>query len=394
MEIMNRKHHAALGAVVLALSILAPGASLAQDTVKIGVINAYSGQFADPGAQLDAGIKLYMQLHGDTVAGKKIEIVRRDVGGIAPDVAKRLAEELVVRERVDILAGNLLTPNALAVAGVSKDAEKFAVVMNAATSIITTKSPYMARTSLTSAQINHAFGEWVAAQGIKNVYTMVTDYGPGTSSGKAFEDAFKAKGGSVVGADRTPVVNPDFSPFVQRVAEAKPEALYVWVPGGTQPPALGKALAERGVTPATTKIFGQGELTDDAALNAMGEVALGIITAYHYNVNRDTPLNNEFVAAYRAANKGRDPDIYSIGAYDGMHLIYEALKKTGGDASGKALIEAAKGMAWESPRGPMSIDPRTRDVVQTVWIREVKMKDGKPANIIIDQIPNAKDPTL
>ncbi|MDF2373182.1 MAG: ABC transporter substrate-binding protein [Rhizobiaceae bacterium] len=376
----------------LALS-LAGGTALAQETVKIGVINAYSGQFADPAAQLDAGIKLYMQIHGDEVAGKKIEIIRKDVGGIAPDVAKRLAEELVVRDGVDILAGNLLTPNALAVGAVSEEAEKFMVVMNAATSIIIKKSPYMARTSLTAAQLNHAFGEWVADNGVKEVYTMVTDYGPGIGSGAAFEAAFVAKGGKVVGADRTPVVNPDFSPFVQRIADAKPEALYAWVPGGTQPPALGKALAERGVTPANTKIYAQGELTDDAALEAMGDVALGIVTAYHYNVHRDTPLNNEFVAAFKAANDGRDPDIYSIGAYDGMHLIYEALKKTNGDASGPALIAAAKGMAWDSPRGPMSIDPETRDVVQTVWIREVQKLDGKPANVIIDQVDNAKDPT-
>jgi len=391
---MKRITVSALAASALLTAAFASAPALAAGTVKIGVVNVYSGQFADPGNQLDAGIKLYMQLHGDTVAGKKIEIIRRDVGGIAPPVAKRLAEELVVREHVDILAGNLLTPNALAVAGVSKDAEKFTVIMNAATPIITTKSPYMARTSVTTGQLNHIFGEWVAKQGVKNVYTMVTNYGPGISSGKSFEKGFTSKGGKVVGADKTPVVNPDFSPFVQRVAEAKPEALYVWVPGGTQPPAVGKALAERGVTPAVTKIYGQGELTDDAALEAMGNVAVGIITAYHYNVHRDTKLNNQFVKAYRAANKGRDPDIYSIGAYDGMHLIYETLKKTGGNTSGKALIEAAKGMSWESPRGMMSIDPRTRDVVQTVWIREVKMLDGKPANIIIDQVDNAKDPDL
>jgi branched-chain amino acid transport system substrate-binding protein len=376
-----------------AASIAFFGVTSAQETVKIGVINAYSGQFADPAAQLDAGIKLYMQLNGDTVAGKKIEIIRKDVGGIAPDVAKRLAEELIVRDGADILAGNLLTPNALAVGDVSADAEKFMVVMNAATSSIIKKSPFMARTSLTAAQLNHAFGEWVYDRGVREIYTMVTDYGPGIGSGAAFEGAFSGKGGAVVGADRTPVVNPDFSPFVQRIADAKPEALYVWVPGGTQPPALGKALAERGVTPATTKIFGQGELTDDAALEAMGEVSLGIITAYHYNVHRDSALNTAFVEAFRAANNGRDPDIYTIGAYDGMHLIYEALKKTGGDASGEALIEAAKGMEWESPRGMMSIDPETRDVVQTVYIREVQMLDGKPANIIIDQVDNAKDPT-
>lgn len=382
-----------LTALLGAAALMSAGAAQAADTIKIGIVNAYSGQFADPAAQLDNGIKLYMQIHGDMVNGKKIEIIRKDVGGIKPPLAKQLAAELVTRDNVDVLAGNLLTPNALAVAAVSADAEKFMVIMNASTSFITTKSPYVARTSVTSAQLNSAFGTWVANKGVKEVYTMVTDYAPGKGSGKAFEGAFTAGGGKVVGSDATPVVNPDFSPFVQRIADAKPEALYIWVPGGTQPPAVGKALAERGVTPANTKIYGQGELTDDAALVAMGDASLGIITAYHYNIHRDTKLNNEFVKAYRAANDGRDPDIYTIGAYDGMHLIYEALKKAGGDTSGKALIAAAKGMEWESPRGTMSIDPETRDVVQTIYIREVQKVDGKPANVIIDQIDHAKDPT-
>lgn len=368
------------------------GPARAADVVKIGVVNVYSGQFADPGAQLDAGIKLYMQQHGDTVAGKKIEIIRKDAGGIAPDVAKRLAQELVVRDRVDILAGGLLTPNALAMGDVSADAEKFMVVMNAATSIITTKSDYMARVSVTTPQINETFGRWVAAYGVKKVYTLVTDYGPGHDAEQAFQRGFKAGGGEIVGSDRSPIVNPDFSPYVQRIADAKPEGVFIWVPGGAQPPAIGKALAERGLTPANTKILGQGELTADAALESMGDLSLGIITAYHFNVNGPSELNRQFVEAYRAANNGRNPDIYSIGGYDGMHLIYEALKKTGGKTDGRALIEAAKGMAWESPRGPMSIDPRTRDVVQTVWIREVQKVDGKPTNVIIDRIENVVDP--
>lgn len=376
--------------MVAAATMFVPMAASAQDTIKIGMINAFSGQFADPAAQLDAGVQLYMQMHGDEVGGKKIEIIRKDVGGIDPPTAKRLAEELIVRDGVDILAGNLLTPNALAVGDVSAEAEKFMVVMNATTPVIITKSPYMIRTSATASQINANFGAWVADQGVKSIYTMVTDYGPGIGSGAAFEGAFTAKGGSIVSSDRTPIVNPDFSPFVQRIADANPEALYAWVPGGTQPPALGKALAERGVTPATTKIYGQGELTDDAALEAMGDVALGIITAFHYNIHRDTAMNTEFVEAYRAANDGRDPDIYSIGGYDGMHAIYTAIEASGGDLSGEALSAAARGMEWESPRGTMGIDPETGDVVQTIWIREVQMVDGKPANVIIDQIDNAK----
>jgi branched-chain amino acid transport system substrate-binding protein len=363
----------------------------AQDTIKIGVINAYTGQFADPGIQLDNGIKLYMQHNGDTVAGKKIEVIRKDVGGIAPDVAKRLAQELIVRDKVDVLAGFLLTPNALAVGDISQEAKKFMVVMNAATSIITTKSEYMARTSTTTPQVNEAFGTWAAAKGIKEIYSVATDYGPGHDAQDAFERGFTAGGGKIIGKDRTPVVNPDFSAYVQRIKAANPEAVYIWVPGGAQPPAIGKALAERDVTPANTKILGQGELTDVAALESMGDASIGIITAYHYNHEGDSALNKKFVGDYEAAF-GRTPDIYSLGAYDGMHLIYEVLKKTNGNTDGQALIDAAKGMAWESPRGPISIDPRTRDIIQDIHIREVQKVDGKLVNVEIDTVEKVKDP--
>lgn len=363
----------------------------AADTVKIGVIVPYSGQFAYPGTQLDNGIKLYMQQHGDTVAGKKIEIIRKDVGGIAPDVAKRLAQELIVRDGVDVLAGFLLTPNAMASGAVSQEAKKFMVVMNAATSIITTKSDYMARVSVTTPQLNQTFGEWVAKSGVKKIYTIAADYGPGHDAEQAFHRGFKAGGGEIIGADRTPVANPDFSAFVQRVKDASPEAVYIWVPGGAQPPAIGKALAERGITPANTKILGQGELTYDEALKSMGDASIGIITTMHYDYNHDSALNKTFVADYEKAFQ-RKPDIYSVGGYDGMHLIYETLKKTGGNTEGETLIGAAKGMAWESPRGPISIDPETRDVIQTVYIRKVEKVDGKLMNVEFDKVENVKDP--
>jgi branched-chain amino acid transport system substrate-binding protein len=366
--------------------------ALAQETVKIGVILPYSGPFADAGGQLDAGIKLYMQQHGDEVAGKKIEILRKDTGGPAPDVAKRLAQELVVRDQVDILAGFALTPEALGAADVATQAKKLMVVMNAATSVITEKSPYIVRTSLTIPQVNYAFGKWAAEQGVKHAYTLVADYGPGHDAESSFAKGFTEAGGTIVGADRTPVANPDFSAFVQRVKDANPEAVYIFVPGGAQPAAIGKALAERGLTPPATKVFAQGELTHVEALESMGDTAEGIVTTFHYTLERDDPMNKEFVAAYQAANNGRNPDLFSIGGYDGMHLIYEALKKTNGDASGDALIEAAKGMSWQSPRGPMSIDPETRDVVQTVYIREVKRVGDKLQNVIIAEIPNVKDP--
>jgi branched-chain amino acid transport system substrate-binding protein len=377
---------------VVAFGLGSAGA-LAQDTVKIGVILPYSGPFADAANQLQAGIDLYMAEHGDEVAGKKIEIIRKDTGGPNPDVAKRLAQELVVRDGVDILAGFALTPEALGAADVADEAGKLMVVMNAATSIVTEQSPMIVRTSVTIPQLNYPFGKWAFEEGgVAQAYTLVADYGPGHDAEASFAKGFTEAGGTVLGADRTPVANPDFSAFVQRVKDANPEAVYIFVPGGGQPAAIGKALVDRGLAPPATRIFAQGELTHPEALESMGETARGIITTYHYVLERDDPLNNAFVEGYRAANNGRSPDLFSIGGYDGMHLIYAALEKTGGDTDGAALVEAAKGMAWDSPRGPMSIDPETRDVIQTVYIREVQEVDGTLQNVIIHEIPEVKDP--
>ena len=385
---MNRR----LAAVLGALAFFAVPAALAQQPVRIGLIMPYSGQFADAATQMDNAIKLYVKQHGDTVAGRKIEFIRKDTGGIAPDVAKRLAQELIVRDFVDILAGFVLTPNTLAAGDVSAEAKKFMVVMNAATSIITTKSPYMARTSLTTPQLNESLGTWAAKKaGIRRIYTMVSDFGPGHDAEAAFQTGFKAAGGEIIGSVRYPVANPDFSAFVQRAKDLNPEAIYVWVPGGAQPAALGKALAERGIDARKTRVLGQLELADESARKAMGDVSLGIITAAHYDPNHDSAANREFVKAY-VAGYGRTPNFFSIGGWDGMHLIYETLKKTGGKTDGEALIAAAKGMKWESPRGPISIDPETRDIVQTVYIQRVEKVGGEPKNVEIDKVENVKDP--
>jgi branched-chain amino acid transport system substrate-binding protein len=373
------------------LALICVGTANAQGTVKIGIILPYSGQFADGATQLDNAIKLYVKQHGDTVAGKKLEFIRKDTGGIAPDVAKRLAQELIVRDKVDILAGFLLTPNALAAGDVSNEAKKFMVVMNAATSIITTKSPYMVRTSLTTPQLNASLGEWAYKTGIRKVYSMVSDFGPGLDAEGAFTGAFKAAGGEVLGQVKMAVANPDFSAYVQRAKDLNPESIYIWVPGGAQPPALGKALAERGIDPNKIKVLGQGEVTDDQALKSMRDVALGIITAFHYDPNHQSAMNKKFVTDYNA-DYGRNPDFFSAGGWDGMHLIYEALKKTNGDADSEKLVNAAKGMAWESPRGPISIDPETRDIIQTVYIRRVEKVDGKVVNVEFDKVEKVKDP--
>ncbi len=380
-----------IGLAGLILATMFGGAANAQDSVKVGIINEYSGQFADTGNQIDNGIKLYVKQHGDTVAGRKIELIRKDTGGMAPDVSKRLAQELIVRDHADILAGFSLTPNALAAADVSAEAKKFMVVMNAATAIITTKSPYIARTSSTTPQLNYTLGVWAAKHGIKTVYTMVSDYGPGLDAETWFQTGFKEGGGQVIGSVRFPVANPDFSAFVQAAKDAHPDAIYIWIPGGAQPGAVGKALAERGVDVTKTKVLGQDALGAETALKSMGDAALGIITVADYDYSHNSPLNHEFVKAFNDEFH-RNPDFFAVGGYDGTRLIYEALKKTGGKADGDSLIAAAKGMSWESPRGPISIDPETRDIVQTVYIRHVQKVGGELENIEFDSVPNVKDP--
>ena len=380
-----------IGIGSLAAVLFAASAVHAQGAIKIGLILPYSGQFADTATQMDNAIKLYVKQHGDSVGGRKIEFIRKDTGGIAPDIAKRLAQELVVRDNVDILAGFVLTPNALAASDVSAEAKKFMVIMNAATAIITTKSPYSARTSVTIPQLNETLGAWVYKSGVRKAYTMVSDFGPGHDAENGFQQGFKSAGGQMVGSVRFPVANPDFSAFVQRAKDLNPEAIFVFVPGGVQPAAIGKSFAERGIDPAKTRIFGQGELTDEGALKSMGDAGLGIITVFHYDYNHASAANAAFVKAYNA-DYARNPDFFSIGGYDGMHLIYEALKKTGGKTDGDSLIAAAKGMKWESPRGPVAIDPETRDIVQTVYIRRVEKVGGQLRNVEIDKVENVKDP--
>jgi branched-chain amino acid transport system substrate-binding protein len=379
------------GLACLAATLLAATSAHAQGTVKVGAILSYSGQFADTGIQIDNGIKLYMKQHGDTVAGKKIEIVRKDNAGIAPDVAKRLAQESIVRDKVDILAGFDLTPNAMAAADVSVQAKKFMVNMNAATSIVITKSPYMVRTSFTVPMVNEALGTWAYKTGSRRAYTLVSDFAPGHDGEQAFQRAFKEAGGEIVGSARYPTSNIDFTAFIQRAKDANPDVIYIWTPGGTQPAAIGKSISERGIDKNKIRIVGQGELAFEEALKGMGDAGLGIITAFHYDYNHPSPTNKAFVEAYNAEFK-RNPDMFSVGGYDGMHVIYEALKKTNGNTDAQALINAAKGLKWESPRGPMSIDPETRDVVETVYIRKVEKVNGQLVNVEIDKIENQKDP--
>ena len=386
---MKRVWLAALIAIVPSFALSA--GARAEDPVKIGIIMAYSGQFADPSAQGDNGLKLYLKQHGNKLGGRDVEIIRKDAGGINPPVAKRLAQELITRDNVDILTGFQLTPNALAAADVSAEAKKFMVILNAGTAIITTKSNYIARVSFTLPQLNQTLATWAARRGLKSVYTMVTDYGPGIDAEAAFHKGFKEAGGEIVGSVRMAVQNPDFSAYVQRAKDLNPQGIFIMIPGGAQPGAFGKALAERGLDPQTIEVLGQAELTDEHALASMGDSAIGIITASHYDYTHRSPLNDEFVQAY-VNEYHRNPDFFSVGGYDGMRLIDLAMQKSGGKTDGNSLIAAAKGASWESPRGPILIDPETRDIVQTVYIRKVAKVDGRLVNVEIDAIPNVKDP--
>ena len=389
MKDMLRWARCALAAILL----LGAGVALAQGTVKIGVVAEFSGPFADYGAQIVGGMKAYLKLNGEVYAGKKIDIVIRDTTGAAPDIAKRLAQELITRDQVDILAGFGLTPNALAVAPVSAEAKKPMVIMNAATSVITTRSPYIARVSHTLPQDTQPIAQWAAKNGIKRAFTLVSDFGPGVDAETTFIKAFKAAGGEIVDSVRTPLANPDFAPFLQRVKDTRPEAVFVFLPPGSQTIAFIKGYEERGLKQAGIRIIATGDLTDDGVLQAMGEPTLGLITSFHYSAAHDSPENKAFLKAYVEANGTKlRPNFMACAGYDGMAAIAEALKKTGGSTEPEAFLAALKGMKLLSPRGPIMIDPETRDIVQTVYIRRVEKVDGILYNIEFDKFPDVKDP--
>jgi branched-chain amino acid transport system substrate-binding protein len=379
--------------VLGAMLLLGVGAACAQGTVKIGVVAEFSGPFADYGAQILGGMKAYLKQNGDVFGGKKIEIVTKDTTGAAPEVAKRVAQELVTRDQVDILAGFGLTPNALAVAPVSAEAKKPMVIMNAATSIITTRSPYIVRVSHTLPQDTQPIAQWAARNGVKRAFTLVSDFGPGVDAETTFIKAFKAAGGEIVDSVRTPLQNPDFAPFLQRVKDAKPEAVFVFLPPGSQTIAFIKGYEERGLKEAGIKIIATGDLTDDGVLQAMGEPTLGLITSFHYSAAHDSPENKAFLKAYADANGTRlRPNFMACAGYDGMAAIAEALKKTQGSTDPDRFLAALKGMKLTSPRGSIMIDPETRDIVQTVYIRRVEKVDGMLYNIEFDKFPDVKDP--
>ena len=374
----------------LAAAALAALPALAADPIKIGLIVPVTGPFAYMGKQIGAGVRLYLAEHGDTVAGRKVEIVLKDDAGV-PDTTRRLAQELVVNDKVTVLAGFGLTPQAFATAPIATQGKTPMVVMQAATSSVTEKSPYIVRTSMTLPQVTVPVAEWAAKNKIHKVVSMVSDFAPGIDAETTFKQTFTGKGGQVVEALRMPMITNDFSPYLQRAMDAKPDAFFVFLPAGDSAAVFMKQFAERGLDKAGVKLLGPGDIVDDDVLGNMGDVAVGTITSHHYSAAHPSAMNKKFVEGIEKANKGMRPSFMAVGGYDGMHVIMEGLKATNG-AGGEALVNAMKGLKFESPRGPVQIDPQTRDIVQDVYIRKVERVNGKLFNVEFETEKAVKDP--
>lgn len=374
------------------LALATAQASAAGDTIKVGVLAEMSGTFADFGLQMTNGAKAYMKQHGDTVAGKKIELIIKDTTGPAPEVAKRLAQELVVKDGVDFLAGFGLTPNAFGAAPIATEAKKPMIIMNAATSVITTKSPYIARTSFTLAQVTEPMAQWAYKSGVRKVYTVVADYGPGHDAEQTFKKTFVKLGGEVAGEVRVPLKNPEFGPFVQRVKDAKPQAVFVFVPAGELAVGFMKAYEERGLAKAGIKLLSTGDVTDDGVIDALGDSALGVISTHQYSAAHPSPENKTFLAAYTQIDAKTRPNFMAVGGWDGMAAVYEVVRQLKGSVDGDKAMQVLKGLKINSPRGPIQIDADTRDIVQNVYVREVKRVDGKLYNVEFDAFNAVKDP--
>jgi len=391
---MQFKKSAMLGMLGILAGINIFGATAAQagDTIKVGLIAAFSGPFADYGKQMEEGIRAYMAQNGDSVAGKKIELIIKDTTGPSPEIAKRLAQELVVRDKVDFLAGFGLTPEALAVAPIAEQAKKPMIIMNAASSVITTKSKYIARFSMTLPQVSGPMATWALKNNIKKVVTLVADYGPGIDAETAFKTNLLGGGGQVLESIRVPLRNPDFAPYIQRIKDAKPQAVFIFVPAGEQGIAFMKGYRERGLAQAGIQVIATGDLTDDHVLPAMGDTTLGVITTFHYSAAHKSPENQAFLKSFASANPGAGrPNFMAVAAYDGMAAIYEVSRKLNGNIDGDKAMAILKGMKLNSPRGPIEIDPATRDIVQTVYVRKVEQVGNELYNVEFDKFANVKD---
>ncbi|MGI6245540.1 MAG: ABC transporter substrate-binding protein [Pseudochelatococcus sp.] len=390
---MLRRHLLSLPALAVAAALgMTAAAQAAGDTVKIGLLLPMSGTFTEYGRQMENGIRLFLKQHGDTVAGKKIELVIKDDGGIAPEKAKKAAQELLVRDKVDVLAGFAFTASALAVAPLAKSSGTPMVVTNASSSGITAAHPYMVRVGQTLPQITEPAGRFAAESGRKRVYVLVADVTAGHDAEKAFVRGLTAGGGEVIGSVRVPAQNPDFAPFIQRIKDAKPDAVFTWLPPGEATIGFIKGFNQRGLAAEGVEMLGTGDLTDDLTIEATGDPAIGVITTGHYSMAHKSALNETFVKEYlESYPNDKRPNFLSVSAYDGIAAIYKALEATGGDTDGEKFTAALAGIRFESPRGPLEIDTATRDIVQTIYVRKVEKVDDKLFNVEFHEFPQSRD---
>ena len=385
---MRRQILKGLAASALALATLP---ALAQETVKVGLILPMTGQQASTGRQLEAGVKAYMAQHGNKVAGKTVEVIIKDDTGVA-DISKRLAQELVVNDKVSVLGGFGLTPIAMAVGPVATQAKVPAVIMTAATSVIVEQSPYFVRVGRTMPQMTFPIADWAAKNGIKSAVTLVSDYAPGIDAEKFFKERFEGAGGKVLDALRAPLASPDFAAFLQKAKDLKPDALFLFVPSG-QGATLMKQVIDRDFAGSNIRVIATGDVTDDDLLNSMGDSVLGMVTSHDYSADHDSPENKAFVEIFKKVNNNLRPNMMAVAAYDGMDVIYRALTTTKGDANGQKLVDAMKGQKWMSPRGPMEIDANTREAIPPMFIRKVEKKNGELYNVEFEATGPIKDPT-
>jgi branched-chain amino acid transport system substrate-binding protein len=384
-----RHSHFMTAALAVALAVIGAAGAAAQDTVKIGLVLPMTGVVGPAGQEAAAAIKLYMAEHGDTVAGKKIELIIRDDASV-PDNAKRIAQEMVVNDHVAILGAGT-TPSAMSMAPIATEAKIPTVVMISGTSVVTERSPYYVRTCFTLGEQSGIMADWAIKNGSKKAVSVLSDWAPGAEAGKVFEQHFTQGGGQLLETLKVPLQNADFAPFLQRAHDLGPDTLFVFVPAG-QAGTFARQFAERGLDKSGIKLIGPGDIVDDNDLAASGDSLLGVVTAGFYSAAHPSAMNKKYVADYAKATGGKRANFISVGGYDGMHLIYAALQKTGGKTDPDTLLAAMKGMSWESPRGPISIDPNTRDIVQNIYIRKVEKKDGEPWAIEFETFPAVKDP--
>lgn len=373
---------------------MSTGADAANGKLTIGLVLPLSGPFANEGRQYENGIKVFQKLHGNKVAGLPVEIITRDDQGPAHgNLTRRLSQELILRSKADVIMGFSFTPNAMATATLLTEAKKPGIIINAATSVITERSPYFVRVAWTLPQAAATLGEWAAKNGIKTAYTIVSDYAPGLDAEKWFKKAFVAGGGKIVGSVRTPLAAMEYGPYLQRVLEAKPNAVFAFNPGGDVSVAFMKQAHQANLAGAGIKLLVTGDVVEDNSLHLIGSGLDGVISAHQYQIGLKNPENERFVKTYKELF-GADaiPNFRAVQAYDGMNLLYKAVEKTGGKVDAAALMKAFKGEKLASPRGPIEIDPATRDVIQNIYIRKGEKVDGHWQNVEFDVYKNVKDP--